>query len=148
MNILLVISSLEGGGAERIISEMADYWHSHGHRVSIASRTDSSINDFYSINNGINRIHLGKIRKSELLFKRLKVHLFHFIKLRRLITEPETSVVISFIDQTNILTLLSSLGTRKKIIVSERTDPSINSSCNIIWKISRKLLYSSYSAPF
>ena len=34
-HILLVISSLSAGGAERVLAEMANWWADHGRRVTV-----------------------------------------------------------------------------------------------------------------
>jgi GalNAc-alpha-(1->4)-GalNAc-alpha-(1->3)-diNAcBac-PP-undecaprenol alpha-1,4-N-acetyl-D-galactosaminyltransferase len=54
MKIALIIPTLNGGGAERVMSTMANYWESKGHEVVLITH-DSEKKDFYPLNPGITR---------------------------------------------------------------------------------------------
>jgi hypothetical protein len=48
-HVILVAASLEGGGAERVMSDMANYWVARGWRVMIATWSGPEIEDFYAL---------------------------------------------------------------------------------------------------
>lgn len=60
--------------------------------------------------------------------------------LRRVIVESRAHVVVSFLDQINVLTLLATFGKKLPIIVSERTDPRYH-VINGIWSALQWLAY-------
>ena len=43
--------------------------------------------------------------------------------LRKFFSEKDFDIIISFLTTTNILTIMSTLGLRSKVIISERNDP-------------------------
>ena len=45
--LLLTIGSLQGGGAERQLSDMANYWARHGAQVTLATWSGPNVEDFY-----------------------------------------------------------------------------------------------------
>ena len=53
--------------------------------------------------------------------------------MRRAIKKYPSVAVISFIDTTNVLTLLATIGLNVKVIVSERIDPK-NYSIGTLWE--------------
>jgi len=122
MNITLVISSLRGGGAERVMSVMANYWVTRGKNVTLIT-LDSKLSDAYRIDPRVRRIGLDLVKKSKTPLVALKNNIVRIIKLRKAIQEYKGEVVISFIDHMSITTLLAVLGTHIKVIISERNDP-------------------------
>jgi len=139
MNITLVISSLTGGGAERVMSIIANYWVSNENTVTLIT-LDSKKNDFYSIDMRVRRIGLDLIFDSTSFFSALKNNYVRLMKLRYAIRSAQPNVVISFEDTTNIMTLLSVLGLHVPVIVSERSDPRYHSITSIYARL-RNLLY-------
>ena len=117
MRITLVIGSLVVGGAERVLTVMAHYWVERAHEVTLIT-VASAKEDFYQHHPGIHRIALGLTGRSSHVvaagwnnFRRLK-------RLRQAIRTSIPDVVLSFIDQANVLTLAASLGLGIPVIVS------------------------------
>lgn len=117
--IVCVISSLGSGGAERVLSTLANYWSRGGYEVSFITYLNSP--DFFSLDNDIEYIRLGLSGGS--MIKRLFNHIRRPILIRREINRLAPDVVISFIDVTNIIVLFSMLFSKIPVIISERTDP-------------------------
>ena len=56
--VMLVISSLRCGGAERVMSTMANYWAASGWHVALVT-LDPTSTDFFPVDPRIQRIGLG-----------------------------------------------------------------------------------------
>jgi GalNAc-alpha-(1->4)-GalNAc-alpha-(1->3)-diNAcBac-PP-undecaprenol alpha-1,4-N-acetyl-D-galactosaminyltransferase len=139
MKIALFTSTLEAGGAERVFSTMANYWEERQWSVTLITLSDSS-SDFYPLRKGVARIGLGLIRDSEGLVSALGNNVKRIRSLREALKRIRPDVVISFLDRPNILTLLATIGMDLKVIVSERTDPSLHPIGNA-WNGIRRRVY-------
>ena len=60
--------------------------------------------------------------------------------LRKLLKNINPSVVISFLPSTNIISIISTMGLRIRILISERNDPD-RQSLKIFWVILRYIFY-------
>ena len=117
--ITMVIRSLMGGGAERVMSTMANYWVAHGVDVCIITSV-SREHDAYAIDPRVKRVWLRPSRYT------LTSHLgfpWSIRALRRQIKMEGHRLVISFMDRTNIPVLLATRGMDVRLIVAERIDP-------------------------
>lgn len=121
MRITLVVSSLSSGGAERVVSIMANYWAAKGTEVTLITLTPESL-DFYALHPKVRRIGLGLIAESSHPWEALSNNLRRLRTLRREIRASEPDAAISFVTNMNILTLLSSFDASTPIVVSERVD--------------------------
>lgn len=135
MKLVFVIPTLGSGGAERVLSSLANDWIERKN-CEIEIITLMKGDDFYSINNKI-RIHRLNYSSNGV------VKLFNIItlfwKLRSLIKELKPDVSISFIRASNIFTLLAMIGLKMKLIISERDSP--NTPLSTIYKFLRQKLY-------
>lgn len=116
MNIVFVIGGMTRGGAERVISILANEYVQKGWKVHIILLLTNSIQ--YDLHENIEIIDLS--RKSRNRIWNLKQWV---IGIRKNLKEINPEVTVSFVARINILVILSSIGLRKKIIVSERNDP-------------------------
>jgi glycosyltransferase involved in cell wall biosynthesis len=142
MRIALVISSLSCGGAERILSLMANYWAEKGNEVAITT-LDRGEEPFYPLHPGVERHALGLMKKTSSLFGAAKGNYRRVAVLRRALFRQNADAIISFIEATNILTILAvRIPPRlpSPVIVSERVDPR-NYSIPLAWRILRKHTY-------
>lgn len=122
MRITLVISSLASGGAERVMSTLANYWVKQGWCVTLLT-FDNGTKPFYPLDERVkwrpldiegisgNRLHTP--RRS---LRRLWI-------LRQAIVDSQPQVILAFVDKTNVLTLLASRGLGIPVIISERVSP-------------------------
>lgn len=81
MRITLVIFSLSSGGAERVMSILANYWAERGENVSLIT-TDSKENDFYKLDSRITRIALDLKQDSSTLWAGIKNNIVRVKQLR------------------------------------------------------------------
>lgn len=139
IHIVLLISSLSAGGAERIMSMMANYWIQQGRRITLVT-LDSSDKDFYKLDAGIHRVALSLLGRSSGLLDALSSNYKRLVSVRRTIISLKPDVIISFMDRTNVLCLIACYGSRIPVIVSERTDPRKHDTGKL-WSLLREQVY-------
>lgn len=81
MKILLCISTLKSGGAEKNISFLANYL-AKDHQITILTFDGPNSNPFYKIDRTIQIVNLDLLKKNKNFFLKLK-HLFKRIKIIR-----------------------------------------------------------------
>lgn len=144
MRLTLVISSLGCGGAERVMSIMANYWAKRGEEVTVLT-FDHGGQSFYPLDPQVRRHALGLLADSSKLWQGLLRNLHRICVLRDAIRRSRPDIVISFIDKVNVLTLLAALGLRAPVVISERIDPS-RYDIGGPWNFFRRLTYPKASA--
>ena len=116
MKITYVTSTLTSGGAERVISLLANNFAERGYEVEMIALTSISP-DYYTLNPKVKFIHADKVSKWGLLGE-----LWWF---RRHIKKEQPDVVIAFMEAVYEFVLLALLGTKTPVISSERLDPAL-----------------------
>jgi GalNAc-alpha-(1->4)-GalNAc-alpha-(1->3)-diNAcBac-PP-undecaprenol alpha-1,4-N-acetyl-D-galactosaminyltransferase len=138
VNLLFFIPRVKVGGAERVLSILANALVRQGYMVGIA--TMGSSNDFYELDPRIRRIRLGLNGKFIRLLGGISANFFRLLAIRRTVLEVRPDVVISFLDRTNIRVLLATIGLEQPIIVTEHSHPGTH-SVGLLWAFLRRLLY-------
>ena len=146
MKVTLVIASLSSGGAERVASSMANYWAEHDWQISLLTMCGGAGPSSYDLSPKVAHHDLGIkprcrsmpdqrglsklleiLNHSSLAEQSVFIPDFTLIlALRAALLEISPRVVISFIDLTNIRTLLATFGMRLPVIASEQSDPHHN----------------------
>jgi len=116
MKITFVTSTLTSGGAERVISLLANNFSERGYEVEMIALTSISP-DYYSLNTNVKFIHADKVSKGG-----LPGELWWF---RQHIKKEQADVVIAFMEAVYEFVLLALLGTKVPVISSERLDPAL-----------------------
>lgn len=135
MKIFLVIPTIKQGGAERVLTELANQWSIENHEVHLILLAEAE--QFYKINNSIT-VHqlgfknLGKIQK---ILAEIKV----FFELRNLLKTGRPDFVLSFMDKYNVFTILASRFLKLKIYISDRSNPRKKISASLFFL--KKLTY-------
>ena len=146
MRITLVIGTLSGGGAERVVTTMANHWVQRRRQVTILTTHFAGESACYGLDPNVTHLDLSTPRfdtlptdlnvvaplvrliaacsPSENAVLRSKVT--HLLKLRGAILFTRPDLVISYMDRTNIGVLLAIHGLGLPVIVSEQADPSQN----------------------
>ena len=133
--VLILTSSLNMGGAERAAVTLANFWSAKGFNVTLVPTFSGGGKlSFYSIDERVNIIYLADLVQARANYI-MRVH-----RLRTLIKTQRFDILISFITNVNIMAILSTLFTAKRVIVSERSDPYII-KISWYWKFLRSLLY-------
>lgn len=138
MRILLAITGLGGGGAERVLVSLANAWSSRGHEVTVF--TLDSLPAFYSLGSGVRRVSAGLAADSAGILDSLRANSRRIRALRRCVRELSPHVVIAFMTRTNVLTICATAGLKTPTIVSERTDPA-QLRMGAVWSALRLLTY-------
>jgi len=139
MKLVFVIFSVQMGGAERVMSTMANYWAQRGHVVSIITLCGIEA-DFYPLSPNITRITLGGAQPSANILQALLGNLSRILILRGALRKLTPDVVISFTTRINVMTLLATRGLGVPVLVSERCDPS-QLKLPWFWKALRRRVY-------
>ena len=139
MRITLIIPSLSRGGAERIMSALANLWAEQGRAVTLLT-FDHGDTPAYRLSPVIEHRRLGLLATSRNAAQGFFRNLWRVRRLRRAIRESKADVVISFMDITNVLTVLATRGLRTRVVISERIDPSLH-DIGRAWSALRRLTY-------
>ncbi len=116
MKITFFIGSMSNGGAERVISLLANHYAKKDWDVEIALLLENKVG--YTLDNRIKIVDLTKGGNS--YFKNLP---FWLKSIRRYLKASNPDKVVSFVGRINALVLMSSIGIKVPVIVSERNDP-------------------------
>lgn len=119
-HILLFISALRKGGAERVMVNLADCLHRQGIRVTLV--TQYLCENEYELPDGIPRL-FSEITGEEAAGGRIGDFLARYRKLRRIIREQDPDCVLSFIGKNNLMAVGACLFTRIPVVVSVRGEP-------------------------
>ncbi|VAX23741.1 hypothetical protein MNBD_NITROSPINAE02-1784 [hydrothermal vent metagenome] len=130
MRVTMVIPSMGSGGAERVMSVMVNYWAAKEWEITLITLAGGSSPPFYKLVSAVRYVPLGVACDSSGFLSGLLNNFRRIKLLRREIIRSAPQVVISFIDSTNVLSIIAAMGTGTPVIVSEHNDP-------FMWKIGR-----------
>lgn len=131
--IVIVTKNMLGGGAERVIAQLSNYFVACGKNCSIITIDASEI--FYQLDPGITVNAIGKKSSYKLLDKIRRYRL-----VRKMIQQETPNLVLSFPEEIGIYVLLALFGTGIPVYVSERNNPWVMPDAKIT-RILRKLMY-------
>jgi glycosyltransferase involved in cell wall biosynthesis len=139
MKLALVISSLRMGGAEGVMARLADGLCRRGHAVTLFTLDDGSAPPFYALPAEARHVPLGLAGASGGPLCAAWANLRRVRELRRAILGVRPDAALSFMDATNVLTLLA-VGRDLPVVVSERVHPARYDSGRV-WRALRLLAY-------
>lgn len=119
--IALLIHSLCGGGAERVVADLANSWASMGRSVTLVTMTDSTA-DRYDVSPEVRRVGLALDQSSSSFWQAIYNNWRRVRDLRRALRDSGAEVAISFVDRMNITTLWAAYRLQIPVVVCERTD--------------------------
>ena len=125
MKLLFVITSLENGGAERVCASLANYF-SKENEVEILYFSGEI---FYEISP---KVKLNKFSRNSRI-PRLAAKLLAIRKHAK-----DADCVISFMDSTNILSIIATAFLGRKLIISEH---SAHDFVGLKWRVLRRIFY-------
>ena len=140
MRLALVISSLTPGGAEKVMAMLANYWASQNNDVTLFTLSNEAGTVAEPLSDKILCRPLGLLRPARTRWHGVASNLRRAHVLRRVLKHTNPDVVVSFIERTNVLVLLATIGLHFPVVVSERVDPK-EYRIPFYWRILRILLY-------
>lgn len=140
MRLTCIISSLGSGGAERVLTTLANAWAEAGAEVTILTFDNGCAAPFFPLSAEVGHQDLDLLSDSIHLVTALAANARRVRVLRRAIRRTAPDVVISFMDATNVLTLIATRGLGVPVIVSERINTALYSSGRT-WDYFRRVTY-------
>lgn len=140
MNVTFVISSLAAGGAQKVLSFLANHWAKSGWHVTILVFSGPGEVPFFPLDPSVRYVPLALDGESSNLIEGAWNNVRRILRLRYTIREHAPKVVIAFMDQENILTTLAMQGLAVPVIVSVRIDPML-SPMGTLWRFMRAQVY-------
>lgn len=141
MRVTLFISSLACGGAENSIVTLAEHLVKLGHQVTLITAAKELEKRFFEIPGGVEHMALGIIPEDQrVLLKRIPRYFEMVSIVRTAFVKAQPDIIVAFLDWTNVLAAIASLGLGKPLIVSERTVPRY-SPANFLYHSLRYVVY-------
>jgi glycosyltransferase involved in cell wall biosynthesis len=139
LRIVVFLSGLQAGGAERVATRVCEWLSEAGHDVCLLT-LDSVGNDFYSIPHGVTRIGLDETSPSKNLVHATFRNFIRLIKIRKEVKRWKADLVLSLCDTNNVLMLFALIGFNCRKVISERNDP-IQKTPSRFWQMTRRMAY-------
>ena len=133
MKIGFVIYSLESGGAERVVSLLANHFSK---QFDVSIFTFNQENSFYRLEKKIRHIKLNSKPTKK---NRLPL-ISNIIRLKQAINKEQITHLYSFTTTMNIYAILANFNSNIKLVISERVDP-INHKLPKIKNFVRRSIY-------
>lgn len=138
--LTLVISTLGPGGAERVLVWLAGAMAASGHAVTIVTIDGPEQAPFYDIDRRVEVRRLGVAARSQGAIDATRRNAARVRALRTALVASRPDVIVSFIDVTNVLTLLAARPLGVPVVVSERSDPQAV-TLGRAWRLLRRWTY-------
>lgn len=123
--ITFILGSMAGGGAERVISNLAEYYYEKNKKVQIITLLNDRVD--YKLPEGIELKYINTDN-----VKSIYKPFMMLWNLRKYIKSERPSVMISFFAKINIIVLLASIGLKIPVFISERNDPKEDNRGTIV----------------
>lgn len=135
MCVLVVMSQLGCGGSETVVYHLLQYAKNFGVNMQLVVMGEIDTSHFNDLNLSQveHKMFDSKLGKLQVNLKKIKF-------IRQIIKKNKIKLVLSFIDVTNVLVILASLGLNIPVIISERNNPKYSSMARI-WYLLRRLVY-------
>ncbi len=134
--IFFITNALSGGGAERVMSNLANYLTNKGYTIKFILLNGDTV--VYPLDSSVEIIvrtdKNGRDTLAQIKF------------IRQYMKQNKDALFVSFFTHQNIYTILASIGIRARVLVSERNDPNNSFAPNLkkIMDPLRKILYKNH----
>ncbi len=142
MKIVFLTASMVGGGTERVIAILSNYFAGKNYDVEIVMTADDKIE--YELDSHIVVTQLTKRTMGSIAARINRICL-----LRKHMTNNKKAVYLSFGTETNLFAIISGSGILKRLILSERNDPA---QCkfiflrNALYKLGKEFVFQTKDA--
>lgn len=138
MKIICLSSSLDSGGAERVMVSLCNAWTSRGDNVTLVATFSGGGQSFYEVDDAVELIFLADIvgtrKKNPLSYAQ------RLFALRSLIKERSPDVIVSFLPNVNVAAIIATSFLKIPLIICDRVDPSIRSRFEF-WEVLSRITY-------
>ncbi len=135
----MTIHAMFGGGAERVMSQLAARWSRAGHSVHLITWADVST-DRWAVPANVQRHGLGLMQASSNPLRALLANHQRVRVLQATLEAIQPEFVLSFCDQMNIVTLQASRGLIVPVWIAEHSNPA-RQKLSIVWEWWRARTY-------
>lgn len=133
--IIFYINAIHGGGAERVMVNLAKYFSENGYdTVLVTSFRDTWE---YPLAPTVRRLTLEEVEVNQ---SRIKRNLSRIKKLRDLCEYEKPDILISFMEEPNFRAIVATRGLPVKTLVSVRNDPRKEYAGKLGWFVGKVLL--------
>jgi len=126
MKIMLLVSSMHAGGAERVAATLVNAWSARGDQVTLVPTYSAKGDCFYPVSDAVELLWLADL--AGVYKPGPRSSLARLLALRRLVRERRPDVVASFLTNVNVTALAATRGLGVPVIVCERTNPAAGAS--------------------
>lgn len=144
--IFILIHSLGGGGAERVISYLSDLWVREGRSVMIVSMASSSL-DAYVIHPEVSRVSLDLACESSGVISAFLSNVRRIIAVRSILKSFKPDVAMGFMATSGVIVGLAGLGLPCRTYAAERTYPP-KLPLGAFWECLRRWVYPRVNGVF
>jgi len=109
MRLLIFISSMGGGGAERVSANLANYWATKGWEIAIVTLSQQRL-DFYELHPAVKRVALDLAEATVNVLAVLWKNIRRVIALRRVLRQIQPDIALGMMVEANVLLALAAWG--------------------------------------
>lgn len=131
--IMIVTRNMLGGGAERVIAQLSNYFVERGKNCKIITLDKTAV--FYPLDSRILVLPVGKKSDNKLVDK-----LKRYWAVRKIVLQEKPDLVLSFPEEIAVYVILALLGTGIPVYASERNNPWVMPDVKVT-RILRTLMY-------
>lgn len=118
MKIGFYINVIGGGGAERVVANLANQFSEDNNEVIVI--TSIRHEREYALSEQVKRYNL----EEKEIGGRLKKNILRISKLRKIVKNEKIDILISFMAEPNYRAIIATLGLKTKCLISVRNDPN------------------------
>ncbi|WP_326524835.1 glycosyltransferase [Sphingomonas sp.] len=133
MRILVLISNMSGGGAERVAALLCNQWSRAGHSVVLTPTFLGPKESVYPLDPAVEVLHLVDRAGSGWRRGRLG----RLVSLRTLVQDVAPDVVVSFLYNVNVSVLMATIGMKVPVVVAECSYPPNEPTPSMLGRLRR-----------
>ncbi|MCC6511988.1 MAG: glycosyltransferase [Pirellulaceae bacterium] len=143
VRLALVIHALHGGGAERLMSQLAQRWATSTtaspYEVHLITLADSAT-DQYPLPAQVRRYGLDLMQPSTGLWQAWRANRQRVTRLRQVLSEIQPDFILSFCDRMNVVTITAAYSLSVPLWIAEHSDPE-QQRLGLVWETWRQWAY-------
>jgi glycosyltransferase involved in cell wall biosynthesis len=144
MRLLLLVSGMNLGGAQRVAATLVNSWAERGDDVTLMPTFSGRGSCSYALHPSVKLVYLAdRTRFPQTL---LGNRYARFAALRQFIAAERPDVVLSFLTPVNVAAILAARNLGVPVIVSERVNPLADKDTHVLWRWLRGRTYLAASA--